>query len=153
MKEAFSTGAHFFLSKPLDLAKLRHLVRSIHGTLLRERSRNRRVPLAVQVSCRIGPRSCTGLTSQISEQGVVFRLLFSPEITLLPGQIVHVSFPLPTSLCAVETMVVIVRTDGHHTVCQFQKLGDLARQAVQEFVASFRDGAPEVSLEKKATAA
>ena len=153
MKDAFSAGAHFFLSKPLDLAKLRHLVNSTHGTLLREHRRSRRAPLAVQVSCRVGHRSFTGLTSSISEQSVVFQLLFHPENTLRPRELVHVSFHLPTSLCAVETLVVVVRTDDRHTVSQFQKLDDAARKAVQDFVALFHEGAPEASPEGRAVLA
>src|SRR5258707_90951 len=34
MKDAFSAGAHFFLAKPLDSAKLRNLLNTTYGTLL-----------------------------------------------------------------------------------------------------------------------
>jgi CheY-like chemotaxis protein len=143
MKEAFAAGAHFFLSKPLDLGKLRHLVNSTHGTLLRERRRSHRVPMVAEISCRVGARSFTGVTSSINEQSVVFCMPFCPERPLLPGELVQISFHLPVSNCAVEAMGVIVRVDDRNTSCQFQKMAGATRKAVQDFLASFPDAYPE----------
>ena len=146
MREAFSAGAHFFLSKPLDLAKLRHLVRSTRGTLLREQRRNRLVPMAVEISCRAGRRSCTGITSQISEQGLICRL----EDSFRPGELVHVAFRLPPSSLDVETMGVVVRVhDERSTGCKFKELNGPARAAVQKFVASIPEDGPETSSQTK----
>jgi hypothetical protein len=154
MKDAFSAGAHFFLSKPLDLAKLRHLASSTHGTLLREQRRSRQVPLAVEITCRAGPRSFSGVTSQISEQGLVFRLVLCREGSLHPGELVHVRFCLPASSHALETMSVIMRTDEErHTSCRFQKLAEETRKAVQEFVASSPEQGPPISGAKSEPAA
>jgi CheY-like chemotaxis protein len=134
MKDAFAAGAHFFLSKPLDLAKLRHLVNATHGTLLRERRRSRLVPMAVPISCRAGSRSFTGMTSQISEQGLICRLNHS----IRPGELVHVVFRLPAFPQAVETTAVAVGVpDESSTGCQFRALSSVARTAVEDFVASF----------------
>jgi DNA-binding response OmpR family regulator len=136
MKEAFSAGAHFFLSKPLDVAKLRCLIRSTSGTLLRERRRNRLVSLSVAVSCRAGSRSFAGTTSQISEQGLICRLDDSPRT----GELVQLDFCLPSSAKAIEVLSMIVRTDDRHsTACQFKDLAGAAREAVQGFVASVAD--------------
>jgi CheY-like chemotaxis protein len=137
MKDAFAAGAHFFLSKPLDLRKLRHLVNTTHGTLLRERRRNRLVPLSVEITCRAGSRSFTGMISRISEQGLVCHLDDSP----VPGDLVHLTLRLPSSPRALELMSVIVRTeDERNTGCQFKKLADATREAIREYVASVNQG-------------
>jgi CheY-like chemotaxis protein len=150
MKEAFSAGAHFFLSKPLDLGKLRRLVNTTHGTMLREHQRNRLVPLAVEISCRAGSRSFTGMTSQISEQGLVCRL----DSSIPPGELVHVVFRLPSPPHSVETASVVVRVhDEHSTGCQFKELNSVAREAIEKFVASCPDDEPGVSPPRQATAA
>ncbi len=142
MKEAFSAGAHFFLSKPLDLAKLRRLVHSTHGTMLREHSRNRLAALAVRIQCRAGSRRFTGMTSQISEQGLVCRL----EDSIQPGEWLHLTFCLPRSSRPVEAMGVAVRTDAErHTACQFKKLEEADREAVREFVASVVESSAAVA--------
>jgi DNA-binding response OmpR family regulator len=136
MKEAFSAGAHFFLAKPLDRQKLRHLLKSTRGSLLRERRSNRRVPLTVDICCCAGTRTFNGMTSQISEQTVVFHL----NDTLQLGEAVYVAFRLPASSRAVEGMGTIVPTDDvGSTACQFKKLDDVAREAVRVYVASVAD--------------
>jgi len=133
MKEAFSVGAHFFLAKPLDRDKLRRLLKSTHGSLLRERQRHRRVPLNVQISCSVGPRTLAGTALQISEQGLVFDL----KDAVQPGDVVRVAFHLPPSSGAVEAMGVITPAGGERsTTCQFRKMDDASREAVRKFVAS-----------------
>jgi CheY-like chemotaxis protein len=153
MKEAFAAGSHFFLSKPLDLAKLRHLVHSIHGTLLRERNRGRQVLMGVQLACRSGRRQFTGVSSRISEQSLVFCLLFVEEKALRPGEFVHVSFHLPISLWPVEAMCEVARIDGRQHICHFQKLNPETRKAVREYVALFPEDSPAPPTAEKAVAA
>jgi CheY-like chemotaxis protein len=153
MKEAFAAGSHFFLSKPLDVGKLRRLVNTAHGTFLRERRRSHRAPMDVPVTCRMGNRSFTGVTSLISEQDLIFQLHFQPGNKLAPGDLMHVSFTLPTSPAIVETMVVIRRADDRDTIGQFQSLNPATQKAVQEFVASFDEMGAAASLPKKTTTA
>lgn len=150
MKEAFAAGAHFFLSKPLDPSKLRHLVNSVHGTLVRERRRKRFVPLAVEISCRAGSRSFTGMTSQVSEQGLICRL----NDSIRPGELLYVEFRLPSPRRVVAMASVVVRVhDERNTSCQFKELTRETRAALQEFVVGFPDKSPVTSPPRNATAA
>jgi CheY-like chemotaxis protein len=143
VKDAFAAGAHFFLAKPLDVAKLRRLVNSTQGTLLREQRRNRLVPLAVEISCRQGARSFTGKTSRISEQGLICRL----NESVRPGELVYLAFRLPSPPLLIETTSVVVRIhEDLNTGCQFKDLASGARAALQEFVACFPEDGPRASL-------
>lgn len=131
MKEAFSAGAHFFLSKPLDPAKLRNLLNATYGSLLKERRSNHRVSLVTEVVCRAESGAFQGVTLQIGEQGLIFRL---PQ-PLHPGELVRLSFRLPTLQRPIEASGVVLRTDSEQRIgCQFKKLDDAALRAVRKFV-------------------
>jgi two-component system chemotaxis response regulator CheY len=131
MKEAFAAGAHFFLSKPLDSAKVRNLLNTTYGSMLRERRRNRRVPLCVEIACRAESGSFTGMTAEIGEESLVFRL----EESLHPGELLRLTFRLPNSRSPIEASGIVIRTDKEHRIgCQFRRLGDMESQAVKDFV-------------------
>jgi CheY-like chemotaxis protein len=140
MNKAFAAGAHFFLPKPLDLAKIRHLLNTTRGTMLRERRRFRRVAAAIEISCRAGGRSFAGVTSEISEEGLVFRLVLSRDVSVHPGQSVRLSFRLPGSVMAIDAACLIQQTDvQRHITGRFQDLDRLALSALRHFVASVPD--------------
>lgn len=142
MRDSFAVGAHFFLSKPLDREKVRHLLKSTRGSLLRERRSNRRVPLSVSITCAMGKKTMNGMTSELSEQTVVFYL----QESLPAGEVIYVSFRLPALTRSIEGMGVVVPSEvPGNTACQFKKLDEVAREAVREYVAAV-PGAPNMSI-------
>lgn len=135
IKNAFAAGAQFYLPKPLDRAKLVRLVNSTQGSLVRERLRNHTVELSTAVSCRSSSGECSGVISQISEQGMVFQF----EGKLHVGDLVRLSFRLPKVERPVEataTILRVMRDSGQSAGCRFDSLSSAGRQALHHFVAS-----------------
>jgi CheY-like chemotaxis protein len=136
VKEAFAAGAQFYLSKPLDQMKLKRLVSSTQGSLLLERLRNRPVDLRTALVCRTSSGEFAGVTSQISEKGMVF----SFEGSLRPGEFVHFTFRLPKSRADVDatgTILRVMRDDGPQRAgCRFESLNPAGKKALREFLAS-----------------
>jgi len=145
MKEAFAAGAQFFLAKPIDLTKLQHLVNVTRGSMLREHLRHRQIPLAVEISCRAESGSFTGMTSEVGEEQLVFRL----DGSLHPKEMVRVAFRLPTSPCPIEALGEVARIDdGGRASCKITKVDNVAREALRAFVALVR--VPEFAAEAAA---
>src|SRR5258708_2088029 len=136
MTQAFSSGAQFYLAKPLDRMKLKRLLNSTQGSLLQERLRNHAVPLRAQLLCRGRFGDFPGTISQISANGIVFNF----DGVLHPGDRVQLSFRLPSSDIAVEftgTVLRIIRVDGQQKAgCRFETFNPKGNQALREFVSS-----------------
>jgi CheY-like chemotaxis protein len=136
IKAAFAAGAQFYLPKPLDRAKLVHLVNTAHGSMLRERRRNHTVEVRTEVSCRSGSGECSGVSTQIGETGMVFRF----EGKLRTGEFVRLSFHLPTTERTFEatgTILRVMRESGQQrAACRFDNLNSASLQVLHNFVTS-----------------
>jgi CheY-like chemotaxis protein len=136
MKEAFASGAQFYLAKPLDRMKLKRLVNTTQGTILQERLSNYPVAVRTQLLCRSRRGDFPGEISQISEKGLVFQF----DGLLHPGDSVQLSFRLPStenSLEATATVLRIMRMEGRQKAgCRFETLNPKGKQALREFVSA-----------------
>ena len=138
IKQAFAAGAQFYLPKPIDRVKLKHLVSSTLGSLLKEHSRSKPVELRTQVSCHALAGDCTGFSSEVSDKGIVFQ--FDGELPLHPGDFVHLSFRLPfvqNAVLATATITRVMRTGGSPKAdCRFETLDPSGKQALRDFLPS-----------------
>jgi CheY-like chemotaxis protein len=140
IKEAFAAGAQFYLAKPLDRAKLLHLVNSTQGSLMRERLRSQTVEMRTAVSCRTGSGEYSGVSTQVNETGIVFQF----DGKLHSGDFVRLSFRLPRTECKVETTGTIMRVmrdaGQQRAACRFDNLSSASLQAIHDFVTSSAGG-------------
>ena len=95
MLQAFEAGGNFYLSRPIDKLKLTALLSDAHGALLEmleERRRFKRIPVQTEVTCLLDSGTVTGMTANLSVDGI----LFQGDGSLQPGNEVQLSFHLPS---------------------------------------------------------
>lgn len=129
---AFEAGGTFFLNKPIDKGKLTHLLNSTRGAMLEERRRNERVSIQTNVECRAGTRKITGVSVNCSQNGI----LFQGDGSLVPGNVFHLSFYLPSQKMPVSAEGLVVRADEKQRVgVRFTQISTSDRQRIRDFVA------------------
>jgi CheY-like chemotaxis protein len=129
MRQAFATGATFFLQKPIDRHKLIRLFRTVRGTMVENRRRCARVPLQTEVACSVGSRTSQGRTWNLSQGGMQVE-----AGNLNPGESVRVAFRLPGSAGNIEASGTVVWTNETRQGIQFSKLTNRSEKAIREFI-------------------
>lgn len=91
-EDAFRTGAHFVIERPLTKSRLMRIMRTTYGLILRERRRYFRYPAAIPVFfSKSSGREVETVSLDISERGIAIML---PE-SAKTGDEVCVRFQLP----------------------------------------------------------
>jgi CheY-like chemotaxis protein len=136
--EAFEAGATFFLQKPVERVDLNRLLRTTRGAMVEEKRRATRCPLVTEVSCTVESRDLTGLSSNLSREGI----LFQADGSLRRGSVVVLSFCLERNKPAVKLTGVVVRADEKkQAAVRFVPVQTDDLQRVRDFIARKVDGA------------
>jgi len=107
MEQAFTSGASFFLAKPVNRKTLTQLLDSTRGSMLEERRRYKRFAIQTTVNCQSDSRMITGDSVNLSQSGI----LFKSDGSFSPGEEVRLQFRLPAQPAVIQTRAVIVRVD------------------------------------------
>lgn len=113
--QVFEAGATFFLEKPIDKTMLTAFLDSSGGAMLEmveERRRFRRVSVRTEVTCQVGSRKITGLSANVSQDGI----LFQGDGSLEPGSAVRLAFQLPSDNQPIEVEGTVARVDEKRQV-------------------------------------
>ena len=129
MREAFATGATFYLQKPVDRQKLNGLFRSVRGTLSENRRRSIRVPMQTEVNCSVGARAIQGQTWNLSQSGMQLEVG-----SVAPGDIIRVSFRLPASSNVIDAVGTVVWAREDRQGIQFTKITNKHRDEISQFI-------------------
>jgi hypothetical protein len=129
MQQAFAVGATFFLQKPVDRQKLDKLFRAVRGSLVESRRRSNRVALQTEVLCNTDSGVVRGTSRNLSQGGMQVE---TPG--LKPGDIVRVSFRLPTSGLPIEASGVVVWQTENRQGIQFTRMNPQNAEAIHQFV-------------------
>jgi len=130
MRQAFASGASFFLQKPVDRQKLSGLFRSVRGGLIEQRRRYLRVPLQTDVLCDTGSRTVRGTSWNISLGGLQVE-----ASSLQQGDTVRLQLQLPVSGAAIDAVGVVVWASEQRQGIQFTKLNPESEQSIRQLVA------------------
>jgi YesN/AraC family two-component response regulator len=130
MRQAFATGATFFLQKPVDRLKLNTLFRSVRGTMTENRRRNARAPMQTEVSCSVGSRIVRGRSWNISEGGMQVEVG-----NLKPGESIRVSFRLPTSQNVIDSLGTVIWANSDRQGIHFTKMTSQNQEEIRQFIA------------------
>ena len=129
MRQAFATGATFFLQKPIDKRKLAILFRAVRGTMVENRRRYARVPLQTEVTCKVGAKLSQGRTWNLSQGGIQVEAGH-----LSPGDKVRVSFRLPSSGVVIDAQGTVKWGNETRQGIEFAKLTSEAHEAIRKFI-------------------
>ena len=129
MRQAFATGATFYLQKPIDRQKLSGLFRTVRGTLAENRRRSLRVPMQTEVDCSAGTRNVRGRTWNLSQGGMQLEVS-----NLNAGESVRVSFRLPASATTIDVFGTVVWTKGDRQGIQFSKITNQNQEEIRRFI-------------------
>jgi DNA-binding response OmpR family regulator len=132
ISHGFAAGAHFFLYKPIDKARLLRLVRATHGAMEHEKRRFRRIPLQTRVRVQYDQAEAEGETIDVSLNGMLVHM---------PQSIPHAS-PVRVSLYAANNPGMpitgsgsVVRTlSGNRFGIQLNRLAPIESSRLQEFL-------------------
>jgi CheY-like chemotaxis protein len=130
MQEAFAIGATFFLQKPVDRQRLNSLFRTVRGTLTANRRRQARVPLQTEVFCEVGSSTVRGMSFNLSRGGMLIDVG-----SLRPGDLVRLSFRLPTSAAKIDAFGLVIWTSQTRQGIQFTKISAQNAEAIRRFIA------------------
>jgi CheY-like chemotaxis protein len=128
MRQSFSTGATFFLQKPVDRRKLTTLFRTVRGPLFENRRHHLRVPLQTQITCNVGSRTLKGRTWNLSQGGIQIEVG-----SLKEGDSVRLLFALPRSASVIEATGVVAWTKEDRQGLNFTQVSMQSQQAIREF--------------------
>lgn len=118
MKNAFASGATFFLQKPIDRRKLAQLFRTIRGTFLERQRRFKRVPLRLPVTCTADGQTFEATSVDLSRGG----MLVQASRLLSPGMALRVSFRLPDSKWTISAAGVVANVMKNEAGIRFTTL-------------------------------
>jgi len=126
---AFSSGANFFLYKPVDRHDILRLLRATHGSIENEKRRFRRVKVQCKVSITCGSEHMSGTTLDMSLGG-----LFVQTSHVLPlGSVARVSIDLKPEPLTVSARVL--RIAGEDCMgMQFENLAVNEAKRLQDFL-------------------
>ena len=130
LARAFSSGANFFLYKPIDRHDILRLLRATHGSIENEKRRFRRVNVRGKVSIACGSERLTGSTLDVSLGGV-----FVQASHMLPlGSVTRVSIDLKSE-AALTVSARVLRVAGEDCMrMQFDNLGVKEAKRLQDFL-------------------
>ena len=131
MRKGFQVGVTFFLGKPLSQQRLVLLLRTMRGSLLREKRRYARLPIRVVVTFRVGSQAVRTESVNISESGMLIERSGGAPV----GFETTLEFVLPQPGRPLKLRAKVVRKDAPDLMAvQFQELKVEDHQALQEFV-------------------
>jgi CheY-like chemotaxis protein len=129
MHRCFTTGATFFLQKPVDRHKLTRLFRTVRGTMVENRRRSIRVPLQTSVTCLVGGKTLPGKTWNLSLGGMQVEV-----DSLLSNQNGRFSFELPDSHTKIDVLGTVVWTKDERQGIKFTKVAPKIQDQIRNFV-------------------
>ncbi len=131
LKECFRLGIDLFLEKPVDLGRLRRLLRICRGMISRERRRYRRFPIQLPVLCRWDLQDISGQIIDLSATGMIARLEKAPPV----GFCVRLQFNLSGKGEPYEPTARVTRiTPDRHVAFQFVEVPREARFRLMDLV-------------------
>lgn len=74
VKQAFATGAHFVLYKPISLERTRASFRAVRALMKRERRRHARIPIEIPVRVGEDGKNWQGATADLGENGMALKI-------------------------------------------------------------------------------
>jgi DNA-binding response OmpR family regulator len=127
---AFSSGANYFLYKPVDRRDILRLLRATHGSIENEKRRFRRVKIQCKVSISCGSARVSGSTLDISLGGA-----FVQASHALPlGSVARASIDLKSE-APLTVSARVVRVAGEDCMAmQFENLGVKEAKRLQDFL-------------------
>jgi CheY-like chemotaxis protein len=132
-EDAFRSGAHFVIERPLTKSRLMRIMRTTYGLILRERRRYFRYPVAIPVffSKSFG-REVETVSLDISERGIAIMLREGAKT----GDEVSVRFQLPgkTGLLRLKAQVCWC-DEGRRAGLQFAAVPSEYAKELQEWMA------------------
>lgn len=133
--QAFDVAGTFYLREPVDSDSLTHLLSGTSGTPPENRRRKVRGELKTEVTRRTIHVDFRGMSSDISEDGIVFQSDGSLEM----GQEVELLFALPDQKPEMRTVGVVARLGGPKQepalVC-FTQIASADRKRIKDFLAA-----------------
>ena len=130
LARAFSSGANFFLYKPVDRHDILRLLRATHGSIESEKHRFRRVKVQCKVSISCGSTRLTGATLDMSLGGI-----FVQTSRVLPvGSVARVSIDLKSDP-PLSVSARVLRVAGEDCMgMQFENLAVSEAKRLQDFL-------------------
>jgi DNA-binding response OmpR family regulator len=133
--QAFDVCGTFYLQEPIDFDSLAHLLAGTSGTPPDNRRRKVRGPLETEVTRRTIHVEFKGMSSDISEDGI----LFQSDGSLATGQEVELLFELPDQKPEIRVVGIVARLDakdGKRALVCFTQIPSAARRRIKDFVAA-----------------
>lgn len=129
MRKAFRAGVTTFLGKPFTAMKLRGLLRTMRGPMLRERRRYARFPVRITIQCTWGGKTFEAASVNISEGGI----LMEPSGGVAVGEGVSLQFTLPKVHKKVNPRACNIRKEEpDRMVAQFQTIVSQDQDTIQD---------------------
>jgi len=129
MHSSFSLGATYFLQKPVDSQKLTPLLRKIQERSYDNRRSLARVALNIDVACRVGDKTLSGLTWNISQDGIQLEV-----VGLQLGDTVRMSFILPQAATVIRAQGFVVWSEEGRCGLYFTEMGLEDQEAIRAYV-------------------
>jgi CheY-like chemotaxis protein len=131
MSKAFHAGVTIFLGKPFTARKLRGLLRSMQGPMLKERRRYARLPVRITLQCTWGGKTFEAASVNISAGG----MLMEPSGGVPVGEGVSLHFTLPKLQKKVKPRARSVRKEKpDRLAAQFQALTSEDQGAIHAYI-------------------
>jgi CheY-like chemotaxis protein len=131
MRKAFRAGVTMFLGKPFTPKKLRGLLRTLRGPMLRERRRYARFPVRIAIQCTWGGKTFEAASVNISEGGV----LMEPSGGVAVGEGLSLLFTLPKVQKSVKPRGRNIRKEKpDRMAAQFQTLTLEDQDAIRAYI-------------------
>ena len=131
MAKAFASGATFFLQKPVDRQRLTNLFKATRGRMFENRRQFVRMPLHTEVTCQIGHQTLKGMSSNISQGGILFEV----GCPLSSGTNVQLSFTLPGQQLKIDARGVVARVDQKQRAgVRFTRIGTRELQQIRDLI-------------------
>ncbi|MFB3920712.1 MAG: response regulator [Terriglobia bacterium] len=130
MRRAFAAGVTFYMPKPLNVTKLRGLLKAARGSMLQERRRYIRLPLRQEVICRAGGKQLRIRSVNIAQGGILLEALGG----LAKGDIAEIEFALPSVSESLKLMVKVVWTASEGVALEFIDPEPSDREALLKYV-------------------
>ena len=133
MQKAFAAGSTFFLQKPIDRQRLTNLFKAARGKMFENRRHFMRVPLQTEVICQVEHQTFRGMSSNISQGGILFEV----GCSLSPGAAVRLSFRLPGRQLKIDVTGVVARVDEKQRAgVRFTHIGTRELQLIRDLIGS-----------------
>ena len=137
LRRGYAAGITFYLAKPLNVPKLRGLFAAARGMMVQERRRYARLPVRLDVVCRVGDRQFKGRSVDLAQGGI----LVEASGGLAEGDIAQLEFALPGVPQHLKLMAKVVwKAQSNSMALEFIDPDPLELAALRSFVAAkFRD--------------